>query len=151
MNFGQHFSTSETWMGVIGRQWSSSGQKGFIIFIHTIVFSLMEPKDRMKSSHSTRVGWPILLVGVALRSYVFNILSMILRSESRSRPALDLEKRKVKNVQSKVNSLEIPSVNLEYSLFTLDKYVANSPQTLGEKEKYQYYIASHQFERLGCE
>ena len=36
--------------------------------ILTMVFSLMEPKERIKSSHSTRVGWPILLVGVALLS-----------------------------------------------------------------------------------
>ena len=34
----------------------------------TMVFSLMDPKDRIKSSQTTRVGVPILFVGVARRS-----------------------------------------------------------------------------------
>ena len=50
----------------------------------TIVFSLMEPKLLMNSSHPTCVGFPNLFVGVALLSYVLRRLSMIFRSERRS-------------------------------------------------------------------
>ena len=47
--------------------------KPMVIGQFTMVFSLMDPKERMKSSHCTLVGSPILLVGVARRSYVLNI------------------------------------------------------------------------------
>ena len=66
--------------------------KPIMIGQFTMVFSLMDPKERMKSSHCTLVGSPILLVGVARRSYVLNIWSIIFKSASRSWLLIELKK-----------------------------------------------------------
>ena len=61
-----------------------------------MVFSLIEPKERINSSQITLVGWPILFVGVARRSYTFNISSIIFRSDNLSW-LLDLEMERKEN------------------------------------------------------
>ena len=58
----------------------------------------MDPKERMKSSHCTLVGSPILLVGVARRSYDLNIWSIIFKSASRSWLFTDLERKRKKMI-----------------------------------------------------
>ena len=65
-----------------------------------MVFSLIEPKERINSSQITLVGWPILFVGVARRSYTFNISSIIFRSDNLSW-LLDLEMERKENKLSR--------------------------------------------------
>ena len=80
----------------ITREWHVDRNlyKAILIGQFTMVFSLMDPKERMKSSHCTLVGSPILLVGVARRSYDLNIWSIIFKSASRSWLFTDLERKK---------------------------------------------------------